>query len=204
MKRWFRVLLCCIAIAGSTKAQPLEAGFRNPPDWARPWVYWFWLNGNITHEGITADLEAMKRVGIGGVLIMEVDQGVPLGPVPFAGPQWREMFKHVVAEAHRLGLQVNMNNDAGWCGSGGPWVPPDKAMQKLVWMETQVTGPTHVYRVLPQPQVIAGYYRDVAVLAFPAPAADNRIPDIAGKTALIRQEFLLRSLAPRTGCFCRN
>jgi len=196
MKRWFRVLLCCIAIAGSTKAQPLEAGFRNPPGWARPWVYWFWLNGNITHEGITADLEAMKRVGIGGVLIMEVDQGVPLGPVPFAGPQWREMFKHVVAEAHRLGLQVNMNNDAGWCGSGGPWVPPDKAMQKLVWTETQVTGPTHVDRVLPQPQVIAGYYRDVAVLAFPAPAADNRIPDIAGKTALIRQEFLLPASLP--------
>ncbi|GIV19245.1 MAG: hypothetical protein KatS3mg023_0996 [Armatimonadota bacterium] len=190
MRRLFGVLLCCLALAGLARAQSLEAGFRNPPDWARPWVYWFWLNGNMTREGITADLEAMQRVGIGGVLIMEVDQGVPLGSVPFASPQWRELFQHVVSEAHRLGLEVNMNNDAGWCGSGGPWVPPDKAMQKLVWTETQVAGPAHIDIVLPQPQVVAGYYRDVAVLAFPTPAADYRIPDIAGKSALIRQEFV--------------
>lgn len=190
MRRLCGVLLCCLALAGLTRAQSLEAGFRNPPDWARPWVYWFWLNGNITREGITADLEAMQRVGIGGVLIMEVDQGVPLGSVPFASPQWRELFQHVVSEAHRLGLEVNMNNDAGWCGSGGPWVPPDKAMQKLVWTETQVTGPAHVDIVLPQPQVVAGYYRDVVVLAFPAPANDYRIPDVNGKSALVRQEFV--------------
>ena len=101
----------------------LEQSFRHPPDSAKPWTYWFWINGNITKEGITTDLEAMARVGIGGVLIMEVAQTnlmAPVGRVAFASPQWREMFKHVVAEAGRLGLQVNMNNDAGWCGSGGP------------------------------------------------------------------------------------
>ncbi|MGC8784677.1 MAG: glycosyl hydrolase [Armatimonadota bacterium] len=192
----FRVLVCLFvfALSGWTAAQPLEAGFRSPPDWARPWVYWFWLNGNITREGITADLEAMQRVGIGGVLIMEVDQGAPLGPVPFASPQWRDLFKHVVSEAHRLGLEVNMNNDAGWCGSGGPWVPPDKAMQKLVWTETQVTG--HVEIVLPEPPAIAGYYRDVAVLAFPTPAVDVRIPNIVGKAAFVRQEFILPASYP--------
>jgi hypothetical protein len=103
MKRLLGTLLCCLTLAGFMEAQPLEAGFRNPPDWSRPWVYWFWLNGNITREGITADLEAMQRVGIGGVLIMEVDQGVPPGSVPFASPQWRELFQHVVSEAHRLG-----------------------------------------------------------------------------------------------------
>jgi hypothetical protein len=65
----------------------LARGFALPPDSARPWVYWFWLNGNITREGITADLEAMKRAGIGGVLIMEVDQGAPKGPVAFMGPE---------------------------------------------------------------------------------------------------------------------
>jgi hypothetical protein len=94
----------------------LEQTFRHPPDSAKPWTYWFWINGNISREGITADLEAMARVGIGGVLIMEVAQTnlmAPEGPVAFASPQWREMFKHVVAEAGRLGLQVNMNNDAG-------------------------------------------------------------------------------------------
>ena len=64
----------------------LERGFVKPPGTARPWVYWFWLNGNITREGITADLEAMERAGVGGVLIMEVDQGAPSGPWPSPRP----------------------------------------------------------------------------------------------------------------------
>ena len=116
----------------------LEEGFRRPPDSARPWVYWFWLNGNITREGITADLEAMRRVGIGGALIMEVDQRTPVGPVDFMGPKWRELFRHVHAEATRLGLEINMNDDAGWNGSGGPWIKPEEAMQEIAWTETAV------------------------------------------------------------------
>src|ERR1039458_4147489 len=80
----------------------LAKGFVSPPQSARPWVYWFWLDGNITREGITADLEAMQRVGIGGVLIMEVDQGAPKGPARFGSPQWRELFKFVLLEAKRL------------------------------------------------------------------------------------------------------
>ena len=163
-------------------APPLEQGFLKPPDSARPWVYWFWLNGNITTEGITADLEAMHRVGIGGVLIMEVDQGSPVGPVAFASPKWRELFRHVVAEAGRLGLEVNMNNDAGWNGSGGPWIKPEESMQKVVWSELSVAGPKRVEAVLPQPQAVAGYYRDIAVLAFPSPG-DFRIPNIQVKAA---------------------
>src|SRR5512147_1873063 len=92
-------LLALSSICPAAQLAPgLEKGFARPPESARPWVYWFWLNGNITREGITADLEAMKRVGIGGVLIMEVDQGAPVGPVDFMGPRWRELFKHVVSE----------------------------------------------------------------------------------------------------------
>ena len=165
--------------AGGCGMSSLDKGFCQPPASVRPWTYWFWLNGNITKEGITADLEAMKRVGIGGVLIMEVDQGAPLGPVAFASPEWRELFKHVVAEASRLGLEVNMNNDAGWCGSGGPWITPALAMQKVVWTETAVRGPSRFDAALPQPKAVADYYRDVAALAFPTPAADD------GKTAAL-------------------
>jgi hypothetical protein len=115
-------LLILIGVISPSMAAPedLEAEFSSPPDSARPWVYWFWLNGNITKEGITADLEAMQRVGIGGVLIMEVDQGAPVGQVDFMSEEWRDLFRHVVSEAQRLGLEVNMNNDAGWNGSGGP------------------------------------------------------------------------------------
>ena len=161
---------------------PLEEGFRSPPASARPWVYWFWLNGNITREGITADLEAMARVGIGGVLIMEVDQGAPLGPVSFMGSEWRELFRFAVAEAGRLGLEVNMNNDAGWNGSGGPWVKPEQAMQKVVWTETDLEGPRKFEGTLPKPRAVAGFYRDIAVLAFPSPGP-YRIEKIRAKAA---------------------
>ena len=183
-------ILCAVAatalMAGAaTGPDTLAHGFASPPASARPWVYWFWLDGNITREGITADLEAMRRVGIGGVLIMEVDQGVPKGPTRFMSPPWREMFKHVVAEAGRLGLQVNMNNDAGWCGSGGPWNTPEHAMQKLVWTETNVEGPQRFEGTLPKPDAVAGFYRDIAVLAFPTPG-EFRIQDIRGKSGLER------------------
>src|ERR1017187_8551316 len=155
----------------------LEATFRQPPDSAKPWAYWFWINGNVTKTGITADLEAMAHVGIGGVLIMEVANPktmAPAGQVAFASAEWREMFKHVVAEAGRLGLKVNMNNDAGWCGSGGPWMTPELSMQKLVATNVSVTGPQVFDGTLPQPTALHDYYRDIKVLAFPAPVRGER------------------------------
>jgi hypothetical protein len=145
-------------------------------------VYWFWLNGNVTKAGITADLEAMKQAGIGGVLIMEVDQGAPKGPVGFMSAQWQDLFHHATSEANRLGLAVNMNNDAGWNGSGGPWIRPEQSMQKVVWSETDLQGPQRFAGSLPQPETVAGYYRDITVLAFPTPGA-YRIPDIRVKAA---------------------
>ncbi len=164
----------------------LETRFHQPPPSARPWVYWFWLNGNITREGITADLEAMKQAGIGGVLIMEVDQGIPVGPVGFMSPQWRALFKHVITEAQRLGLEVNMNDDAGWNGSGGPWIKPEQSMQKVVWSETNLVGPQRFEGRLSQPPTVAGFYRDLTVLAFPTPGK-FRIENITGKAAYERQ-----------------
>ncbi|HOX57630.1 MAG TPA: glycosyl hydrolase [Candidatus Paceibacterota bacterium] len=175
-------------------ASDLARGFASPPQSAKPWVYWFWLDGNITREGITADLEAMRRVGIGGVLIMEVDQGAPPGPARFASPQWRELFKFMLTEAKRLGLEVNMNNDAGWCGSGGPWIPPALAMQKVVWTTTNLDGPRRFEGVLPEPQRVANYYEDIAVLAFPTPA-EYQIENIQAKAAFIRQEVPFRKLS---------
>ncbi len=151
----------------------IEQGFLHPPDSVHPWVYWFVSDGNITREGITADLEAMNRVGIRGVLYMEVDQYVPKGPVRFLTPEWRQMIQHAVKEATRLGITVNMNNDGGWCGSGGPWITPELSMQVVVWSETHLRGPARFAGRLAQPKTTLGYYRDIAVLAFPTPAAER-------------------------------
>lgn len=168
------LLLIASALGGSTThASSLESDFLHPPKSARPWVYWFWMNGNVTSNGITADLEAMQRVGIGGVLLMDVDQGTPPGPVTFGSPQWRGLFQHTCAEARRLGLQINLNNDPGWCGSGGPWVTPELSMQELTWSETTVKGPGPLRELLPEPPANEGFYRDIAVLAFPALTGDG-------------------------------
>jgi hypothetical protein len=178
VKRLAIVLTMAFLIIAAPGARAgLQEVFQHPPDSAKPWAYWFWMNGNISKAGITADLEAMARVGIGGVLIMEVARTnamAPAGPVAFASPEWREMFRHVVAEAGRLGLKVNMNNDAGWCGSGGPWMTPESSMQKLVATNITVTGPQLFDGTLPQPKALHQYYRDLKVLAFPAPARGER------------------------------
>ncbi|MCC7373404.1 MAG: hypothetical protein IT581_02020 [Verrucomicrobiales bacterium] len=171
-----------IAPSAEPSNADLAKGFQRPPASARPWVYWFWLNGNITSNGITADLESMKRVGIGGALIMEVDQGAPVGPIDFMSDRWRALFSHVHREANRLGIEINMNNDAGWNGSGGPWIRPEQSMQKVVFSETHVVGPIHFDGPLPQPETVAGFYRDITVLAFPT-TGSNRIDGIRGKAA---------------------
>ncbi|MFA6544022.1 MAG: glycosyl hydrolase, partial [Limisphaerales bacterium] len=136
--KWYDTIIGRLALAALMlaplaalhAADPLARGFAQPPPSVRPWVYLFPLDGNLTSNGITADLEAMQRAGIGGVLYMETDQGTPRGQAKFAGPQWRDLFKHLCNESRRLGLEVNMNNDAGWCGSGGPWITPELSMQK--------------------------------------------------------------------------
>lgn len=161
------------SMQGGSLSSALDSGFLNPPDDAWPWVFWFASDGNITREGITADLEAMHRVGIRGVLYMEVDQNVPKGPARFLSPEWRELIQHAMKEATRLGITVDMNNDGGWCGSGGPWITPDLSMQMMVWSETSLQGPAPFAGVLAQPKTVRDYYRDIAVLAFPTPQAEG-------------------------------
>ena len=196
MKRNLTLMVAAFALAVHLRAGELEKNFAAPPDSARPWVYLFPLNGNISSNGITADLEAMKRVGIGGVLYMEVDQGAPQGPAAFGGTLWRNLFKHLCSEANRLGLQVTMNNDAGWCGSGGPWITPELSMQKVVWSETAVTGPKPFDAVLPPPQAVNGFYRDIGVFAYPTPAPGCVQPDLPGKSGEVRAVIPLRTTFP--------
>jgi len=192
--------------AGHDAADALAAGFAHPPDSARPWVYWMWMDGNLTREGITADLESMRAAGLGGVVICEVNVGVPRGPVEFMSPEWRGLFKHVVKEAERLGLEVTLNAGPGWTGSGGPWVKPEQSMQHIVAASIEATGPSRFEAQLPRPvrrpayfgegglpqnikDMMDGFYRDVAVLAFPTPAAGPLIADIDEKALYVREPY---------------
>ena len=168
----------CLALAAA--ADPLETGFLNPPDAAKPQTWWHWMNGNITKVGITADLEAMKQIGLGGATIVIVDCEIPAGPVKFMSPEWREDFKFAVQEADRLGLKLTIENCAGWSSSGGPWNTVTNAMQRLTSSETRAQGPMVFDARLPSPPVTLGFYRDVAVLAFKAPVVEA---DIASNAA---------------------
>jgi hypothetical protein len=176
---------------GTRDYNQLKTSFQHPAPSAKPWVYYFVLDGNMTKESITADFEAMARVGIGGLLYMEVESGTPNGKVDFAGPEWMNLISHACKEAKRLGLEINMNNDAGWNGSGGPWITPEVAAQKLVWSEL-VVDKTNLPIILPQPKSVRNYYQDIVVLAMPAPKIDVRIPQLDVKSSangLINRNF---------------
>ncbi|MBJ6110416.1 DNA-binding protein [Hymenobacter sp. BT523] len=155
------------------QAPDLEAVFKNPPEAARPWVFWYWMNGAVTPAGITADLEAMKEAGIGGAYLMPIkDVENPPAISPPArqlSPQWWAMVKHSMQEADRLGLKLAMHVSDGFALAGGPWITPELSMQHVVSAQTQVTGGKKLSLTLPQPPRVQGYYRDVAVYAFPTP-----------------------------------
>ena len=209
MKKKIACALACAALAvgPAFAGQPLEDMFENPPDSARPWVYWYFMDGNTTREGMKADLDAMKAAGIGGVLILEVEGGrVRRGPVEFLSPRWLELFGYAIAEADRLGIEVAVGTGPGWCGAGGKSVKPEDAMQHTVASETAVTGPVDFSDVLPVPRPRVpffgirtltpemkkdweSYYRDVAVLAFPEPEGAERLPDADEKAIYQRAPF---------------
>ncbi len=86
----------------------------------------------MTKEAITADLESMKNVGIGQVLFLEVNVGVPRGKVDFLSEEWQNLFQHVVRESERLGITITLGVGPGWTGSGGPWVSGAQSMKHLV------------------------------------------------------------------------
>lgn len=184
MRHVFRmgVAVLTAVACGSSAAGSLESSFENPPAAYRPWTWWHWLNGNITKEGITADLEAMADVGLGGAQIFNAGEevkgpgastSIPYGPVPFNSPEWLGLVKHAAKEARRLGLELGIHNCAGWSSSGGPWNTPEHGMKTVVFGETRLKGPSAFSGKLAQPQAESGFYRDIAVLAFPSPASES-------------------------------
>ena len=172
MKNYLYTSLFSLSIVLSASAaptNPLEAGFRNPPDSAKPLTWWHWMDGDVTKEGITADLESMKRIGLGGAYMFNVGMGMPFGPARFMGPEWLAMIDHTLKETARLGLQFGVANSDGWGESGGPWITPETSMKQLTWTVKEVEGPVHLDASLAKPEANEDFYRDIAVIAFPVP-----------------------------------
>lgn len=172
MFRRIVVLVWIVVLLSSRVSGWDDKAFLNPPPEARVRAYWWWLNGNVTKAAITRDLEEMAAKGFGGALICDAggaeqdgNDQVPHGPT-FFSDEWRELYKHALREADRLGLEMSLNIQSGW-NLGGPMVTAEDAPKKLVWSELQVTGPARIERQLPQPQHRPELYCDAAVVAYP-------------------------------------
>ena len=177
------ILLAGLATTMTMSADDdLATRFANPPDSTKPRCYWYWMDGHITREGITKDLEAMRRVGIGegyiGVISGQSGSRPNPDPKALTGPWWGNI-EHAIREGGRLGVDIGLFNSPGWSQSGGPWVKPEQAMRYVVQTETRLKGPQHFEGKLPAP---SGSFQDFAVLAFPVPAGEGEQAKITART----------------------
>ncbi len=174
MKHFAVVTLFVTAASSLFAAEPLRDRFQSPPNTAKPHSWWHWMNGYVSAEGITKDLEAMQRAGVGGFQAFQIEFGMDSGPVKYLSSEWRELMTHAIQEADRLGLEVCFHNCAGWSSSGGPWITPEYAMQNVVWTEQQVSGAKSIDVKLQRPKNLRdNYFQDIAVLAFPTPESER-------------------------------
>ncbi len=197
------ILALVTCVAASTFAQnsspALEDGFKAPPNSAKPRVWWHWMNGNITKEGIKLDLEWMNRVGIGGFQNFDASLGTPKlvdKRLVYMTPEWKDAFLFTTKLADQLGLEEAIAGSPGWSESGGPWVKPSQGMKKVVWSETRLEGGKPFSGALSHPPTVTGpmqnipifdflamiggqaptapptFYADTAVIAYRAPTSD--------------------------------
>ena len=208
---WWAFRICVggpiglLLLAGTLAAAgpALDEGWTNPPGSARVRAYWWWLNGNVTKASITRDLEGMKAQGFGGAVLIDAggasqegNDPVPHGPTFFT-PAWRELYRHALTEAARLGLEMDLNIQSGW-NLGGPGVTADDAAKKYVWSEALVTGGAPVDLALPVPPHRENYYRDTIVVAYPLRTAgpETNHPPIKNWAQKALQKELLPFSAP--------
>ncbi|NMW32957.1 glycoside hydrolase family 2 [Altererythrobacter sp. RZ02] len=152
-------------------AGPASLAFVDPPGTAKPSTYWYWVSDDISRDGITKDLEAMKRVGIGEALIGNVDVNKSnRGPIASLSPDWWEMVTFAIEEGQRIGVDVGLFNSPGWSQSGGPWVKPEQSMRFVTSRSMNVEGGRRITTTLEQPTTS---FQPIATLAFPAPAFDG-------------------------------
>ncbi|HEY1847956.1 MAG TPA: glycosyl hydrolase [Opitutaceae bacterium] len=192
---------CALGQAAAQKApDALAEGFSSPPDSAKPRVWWHWMNGNITKEGIELDLEWMNRVGIGGFHNFDASLDTPQiveKRLAYMRPDWKDAFRFATNLADRLGMEEAIASSPGWSETGGPWVPPAEAMKKYVWSVTEVEGGKPFAGALRHPPTRTGLfqdlgggdtgpdgpqlYADAAVVAFPSPADEVSLQSLRPK-----------------------
>ena len=198
--------LTALTCAAQDPTDKLLIQFENPPQSAHPRVWWHWMNGNITREGITLDLNWMHRVGIAGFQNFDAALDTPQvveHRLSYMTPEWKGAFKYAIEYGNDLGMEEAIAGSPGWSESGGPWVTGPEGMKKYVWSETTIQGGKAFKGTLASPPRNTGafqnigiqdidlgtpkihpipeYYADSVVVAFREPAADISIASLAPK-----------------------
>lgn len=196
---WIACLIAFAAAASVRGAEVLEQGFEAPPASAKPHVWSHWVNGNVTLEGITADLEWMSRIGVGGLQLFDVGFHTPAlvdRPLIYMSPPWQEALRHTVGVADRLGLELAVASSPGWSHTGGPWVEPRHAIKKVVWSETRLSGGTPFRGVLARPPAVTGPFQGVRIDDRFDPDAANAVRQLYVDTVLLAYRRPSREQVP--------
>jgi len=192
-QRGLLVVAAAVIFAGDVCAETsdaLVAGFENPPSSAKPRVWWHWIDGNVSEEGIREDLTWLHRIGVGGVHNFDVAlSGHSAEPLVaeravYLTPRWRELFRDAVTLAQQLGMEFTIAASPGWSESGGPWVEPRQGMKKFVWSETILEGGQRFSGRLPQPPRATGPFQNVPVTSVPF-ATEEQFPGFYADAAVV-------------------
>ena len=166
---WQAILGVTLSISGiSCSSDPLESGFKNPSNQVQTSVYWYWISGNISEEGVKKDLYAMKEAGINRAFIGSMGvEGIetPYEKVAFGSEEWWKILHTALKTATELGIEIGIFNSPGWSQSGGPWIKPEQAMRYLTSTSCQIEGGKKISIQLDKP---SKDFQDVRVIAFPA------------------------------------
>jgi hypothetical protein len=169
--RGLQFSLLCFALAGTLAfgqggTDALKSGFENPPESARPRVWWHWMNGNITKDGIKLDLDWMHRAGLGGFQNFDASMMTPQvveKRLAYMTPDWKDAFKYAITVGDQLNLEMAIAGSPGWSETGGPWVPAKEAMKKYVWSETLVEGGKPFAGTLAHPPSNTGAFQNLPI-----------------------------------------
>jgi len=182
------LLLGTTGLWAQNPSDPLKNGFENPPASARPRVWWHWMNGNITKEGIQLDEEWMKRAGLGGFHNFDASLFTPQvvdKRLAYMTPEWKDAFKYATTLADQFGFEEAIASSPGWSETGGPWVSGPQAMKKYVWSETRVEGGMPFTGVLPKPPSNPGPFQNLPLAPFLGMGAPFNAPIFYADSAVI-------------------
>jgi hypothetical protein len=176
------------ASLAQSSGDALKGGFENPPNGARPRVWWHWMNGNISQEGIKLDLEWMHRVGLGGFQNFDAALQTPQvveKRLAYMTPEWKQAFKYATTLADQLGMEEAIAGSPGWSESGGPWVPGSDGMKKYVWSETVVEGGKPFTGTLAHPPANTGAFQNMGIHDQQPPPGTLPMPQFYADAAVV-------------------